>query len=272
MNALGKWPNAPLAYVVTEIRFGRILSLESFASTLQELISGSFPRLLPGHAFRLAFTSQGVTQDMQPRFTFVSTDSRQCVVLQDETLSVHVTQYRDFEAFAETLGVVWDAWARTRPNTFVERLGLRYWDVVADELGLSCGQFFADPFASMSTLWPHHRLSRGAHELSFEIADPFPHQVQGRISVAPPSVQPLPANFAPAPEILLPERVLSLINKGAATQASVGHIDIDASADIKELFHTQRLIDAATALHDAESSLFKVITSVTGQAAWKGGK
>ena len=217
-------------------------------------------------------TSDGMKPQVQPRYCFVDADGVAAVVLTNETLSLHTTQYVDFEHFAKQFSAVMNAWQGVRPKTFVERLGLRFWDVVQAEHGLAREDFFADPFAAMPDVWSGHQTTRSGHELIYELAEPLSHLVQTRIYFAHTGVMPLPVNLTPAPELLLAERARGIVSSGSNSTNPIAHIDIDVSADVKKHFEPDLLVSIAHKLHDSESSMFKSITSERGQAVWRGGK
>ncbi|RDJ98121.1 TIGR04255 family protein [Paraburkholderia lacunae] len=271
MQPLGTWKNAPLAYVVAEVRFGNILSLDAVAARFQDLITATYPRLIKGQAVALSFGEQGVSTQVVPRYQFLSEDGRSCVVLTNDTISVHATSYIDSAYFANGLAVVWDAWLLARPKTFVERLGLRYWDIVLPEGGLPVGGFFAPPLSAVETLWAGKQLARHTHELVYSVDGPIQHTAIARLGTVP-AVHPHPPNFVVVPE-LLPSKRLQRAVKFAreSSDATVGFVDVDASADIARVLDVASFVDCAKGLHESQSSVFKSITSLDGQAIWKDG-
>jgi uncharacterized protein (TIGR04255 family) len=270
MQPLGTWKNAPLAYVAAEVRFGNILSLDPVAARFQELITERYPNLVKGQAVALSFGDQGVSTQVVPRYHFLAEDSRSAVVLTNDTLSIHATAYVDSSRFAEDLAAMWDAWLQARPKTFVERLGLRYWDIVLPEGGLSVADFFATPFAASETLWNGRRLARHTHELVYSVDSGVPHTVMLRLGTVM-AAQPYPPNFVIVPELQHSERLQRVNDMARETAATVGFVDVDASADIKRTLDVASFIQCAKSLHRSQSDIFKAVTSEKGQSVWKTG-
>jgi uncharacterized protein (TIGR04255 family) len=271
MQPLGTWKNAPLAYVVAEVRFGSILSLDAVAARLQDLVTASYPRLVKGQALALSFGEQGMTTQIVPRYQFLSEDSRSSIVLANDTLSVHASSYIDSEHFANTLAGVWEAWIQARPKTFVERIGMRYWDIVFPEGGMPVNGFFAAPFAGAENLWGGRQPARHTHELVYNLDDPVQHVVIVRIGTVP-AAQPYPPNFVLVPELQPSERLRRAIEIAREqTDALIGFVDVDASADIKRALDVASFVECAKALHASQSGVFAAVTSEHGQKVWKNG-
>ena len=271
MQPLGTWKNAPLAYVVAEVRFGSLLSLDPIATRLQDLIAETHPRLVKGQAVALSFGEQGVSTQVVPRYQFLSEDSHSGIVLTNDTLSLHTTTYIDSVHFAAELERVWSAWLQARPRTFVERLGLRYWDVLLPEGGLTVDDFFATPLSGVGTLWNERRLTRHTHELVYDVAGAMPHAAVVRMGTVPAS-QPQPPAFMTVPELTPSERLKRATEVGrASADATVGFVDVDASADIKRMLDVASFVECAKALHESQSAVFKAVTSKQGHAIWRDG-
>ncbi|MEM5440028.1 TIGR04255 family protein [Paraburkholderia diazotrophica] len=271
MQPLGTWKNAPLAYVVAEVRFGSLLSLDSIAGRLQESLVSQFPRLIKGQAVALNFGAQVMTPQVVPRFHFLSEDGRTGVVLGHDTLAVHATTYIDSAHFAQVLREVWGAWLHAWPKTFVERLGMRYWDIVLPEGGLSVGDFFAAPFSGIETLWPGGRLSRHTHELVYEVAGPITQSTVVRAGTVP-AAQPYPPAFFFVPELSPSERLQRATALAQREKhATIAFLDVDASAEIKRIVDADTFVDCAKILHQSQSAVFKALTSERGQTIWKDG-
>jgi uncharacterized protein (TIGR04255 family) len=272
MQPLGSWKNAPLAYVVAEARFGSLLALDPVAARLQELLVDRFPRLVKGQAVALSFGLQGsMSPQIVPRFHFLSEDGHVGVVLAPDSLSVHATAYVDSTHFTQTLEAVWGAWLQAWPRTFVERLGMRYWDLVLPEGGLEVGDFLAAPFSEAGRLWSGGNLKRHTHELVFEVAGDMPHNAVVRAGTVP-AAQPNPPSLFPVPELTASERLKrATLLAEREKEAIVAFLDVDASAEIKRTLDVATFIGCAKTLHRSQSAVFKAVTSERGQAVWKNG-
>ncbi|WP_029050575.1 TIGR04255 family protein [Cupriavidus sp. amp6] len=273
MQTLGSWKHAPLAYVVAELRLGSILNLDPFAASLQDALGARFPRLVRGQEFGFVFDPQGMRQQVTQRFHFLTGEADACVVLTGDVLALHVTRYSDSDAFTSLFAEVLAALAQVREHQFVERIGLRYWDIVRAEGGLDVADFFAAPLSGL--LAPLHgaRLARDVHELMYEVSGPPPHVAVARLSLTAPASQPQPPSLMLVPELAPSSRLQStrdLMAQDAA--AKVGYVDIDVAAEIKSVLDVAMLVGVTKSLHTTQSTLFRQLTSPNGQAYWQDGE
>ncbi|HDR9037953.1 TPA: TIGR04255 family protein [Burkholderia contaminans] len=272
MQTLGSWKHAPLAYVAAELRLASILNLDPFAASLQDALGARFPRLVRGQQFGFIFEPQGVRQQVAPRFHFLTAEADACVVLTADVLALHVTRYTDSAAFSALFTEVVAALVQVREHQFVERVGLRYWDIVHAEGGLGVADFFAAPLSALLVPVNGARLARDVHELTYEVSGPPPHVATTRLSLTAPVAQPQPLNLMLVPE-LIPSSRLQSTQELAATDsaAKVGYLDIDVSTEIKAAVDVARFAGVMRVLHETQSALFKGLTSARGQAYWKDG-
>lgn len=273
MQTLGSWKHAPLAYVVAELRLGSILNLDPFAASLQDALGARFPRLARGQEFGFVFDPQGMRQQVTPRFHFLTAEADACVVLTADVLALHVTRYTDSGAFSSLFAEVLAALAQVRGHQFVERIGLRYWDIVRAEGGLDVADFFAAPMSALLAPGDGVRLTRDVHELVYEVSGPPPHVAVARLSLTAPVSQPQPPSLMLVPELAPSSRLQSirdLVTQDAA--AKVGYVDIDVSAEIKSVLDVATLVGVTKSLHTTQSALFRRLTSDKGQAYWQHGE
>ena len=272
MQTLGSWKHAPLAYVAAELRLACILNLEPFAANLQEALGARFPRLVRGQEFGFVFEPQGVRQQVAQRFHFLTADADACVILTTDVLALHVSRYTDSSTFSALFAEVLSALAKVREHQFVERIGLRYWDIVRAEGGLEVADFFSAPLSGLLTPVDGTRLARDVHELVYEVSGPPPHVATARLSLTAPVLQPQPVNLLLVPELAPSSRLQStreLATRDSA--AKVGYVDIDVATEVKQAVDVAKLADVTKVLHSTQSALFRQLTSQSGQAYWKHG-
>ncbi|MDP9650805.1 TIGR04255 family protein [Paraburkholderia caledonica] len=272
MQTLGSWTHAPLAYVVAELRLASILNLEPFAASVQDALAARFPRLVRGQAFGFVFEPQGMRQQVTPRFHFLTAEADACVVVTNDVFALHVTRYTDSKAFNALFAQVLAALASVREHVFVERVGLRYWDIVRAEGGLQITDFFAAPLADLLVPIAGATLARDVHELIYEVQGPTPHTVAARLGLTASAQNPEPPNFIAVPE-LAPSGPLQAVRQLAEkdSSAKVGFVDIDASTDVKRVLDVPTLSTITSQLHATQSALFQKLTSAAGQIYWKEG-
>ncbi|MEQ6351231.1 TIGR04255 family protein [Ralstonia pseudosolanacearum] len=273
MHILGSWKNAPLAYVVAELRLSSILNLEPLAAALQEALADQFPRVVRGQMLGFAIDQQGVRPQTMLRFHFLNEAADACVVLTGETIGLHVTRYTNSEGFRAQLEKILQQLHRVRPNLFVERVGLRYWDIVRAEGGMEVVEFFKASMAELLKPGPDMHLARDAHELAYVVDGVRQQQAVVRLSVSAPALHPEPPNFITVPELSPStprQEVRTLAEQDP--RAHVGYIDVDVSTEVGQTLDVAALIETTKALHASQSALFRLVTSEVGHQYWKDGQ
>ncbi len=143
---MAKWKNAPVVYVIVQVRFSPVLSLQTYVSQIQEHFrKNGFPAFSQRFNFQLAVTlggasegevsAPGIPVERTLGYVFSNREGNQSFVLEQNGLTFHVTEYVDFpwflNLFLEQLNHV---------NTIVNpdsstRIGLRYIDAVLPQQG-----------------------------------------------------------------------------------------------------------------------------------------
>ncbi|WP_413197575.1 TIGR04255 family protein [Pararobbsia alpina] len=275
MPSLGSWSKAPLAYVVAELRLASILNIEPLAAALQEPLTPNFPRLHRAHEFGFLFDTQaGVArQQTSPRYHFLSADGSACVVLTPDVLGLHVSKYTDSSGFIAMFAGVLNALGAVRSGQFIERLGLRYWDIVLPENGMKVSDFFTFDVSTLVEPLPGSTMTRDVHEIAYSISQPIPHVAVSRFSLTASPLAPMPPNFSMIAEIEPSARLQESRELGTAEPtALVGYLDVDVSAPVQQALDIDGLVATAQMLHMSQSSMFKKYTSVRGQTFWKEGE
>ncbi len=130
------YPNAPLAIVTAEIRFGYEPRLrnDTARDRFAEAVRGTFPRLSAEQALTLTVSGpEGARQTVEPQVRATRADQQATVSLNAAALSLSMSgkAYEDYEAsFAPLMTVVVDAVRQAAGDVPVQRLGLRYIDEV----------------------------------------------------------------------------------------------------------------------------------------------
>src|ERR1035437_4003179 len=104
---MGKWKNAPVVYVIVQVRFSPILSLQTYVSEIQEHFRrNGFPAFDRRVNFQLALSvpppnnaelaASSIPFESAPAYVFTNRDSSQAFVLEQNGLTLYVTDYVDF--------------------------------------------------------------------------------------------------------------------------------------------------------------------------------
>lgn len=131
-DSLGAWGNAPLVYVLAEVRTEVLADLKNYQPLLAGRFRGEYPIQRTMHAARLVATGTKLLfePDQDPAWEFATPDNRVAVILRTNGVVLHATRYIDsrnlLAQLRQVVGVVADA----VPSVYVNRLGLRYVDFV----------------------------------------------------------------------------------------------------------------------------------------------
>ncbi len=139
---MAKWKNAPVFYVVAQVRFSPVLSLQTYVPQIQEHFrKNGFPSFAQRLNFQMGVVLPppsdaepnvpGVPFEKTTGYVFSNRDMNQSFVLEQNGLTFQVTEdYLDFswflDLFVRSLTVVHDA---IEPDS-VQRIGIRYLDAV----------------------------------------------------------------------------------------------------------------------------------------------
>jgi uncharacterized protein (TIGR04255 family) len=127
-----KLANAPLVHVLAQVRYAPVLTISKSIPVIQEKLKGiGFPRFEKGEVQSVVFKHDSAPQvDRSERWDFLSRDKTVGVVLTPSFVLLQTTAYDTFHKFAETLLKVFEIVASEVQIDIVERLGIRYVDVV----------------------------------------------------------------------------------------------------------------------------------------------
>lgn len=127
--------NAPLVHVVAQVVYSRVLDLGDRVADMQAAFrSGGFPRLEESQAIEISFQSGSNPQLVpRPRWDFRSKDLRWGVALTDASCVLQTTAYASSESFFDRLREVLEVVSSLTSVSIVERIGLRFSDVIRPE-------------------------------------------------------------------------------------------------------------------------------------------
>lgn len=96
-KGLGRWPNAPLAYLIAEVKFQRVLDFEAQLSALTMQLADQYP--LEETSSTLEISGPGSPPSMEPVRDFKNFGSTMGVRLTRSSLSLHCTDYAGWDSF-----------------------------------------------------------------------------------------------------------------------------------------------------------------------------
>ncbi|MAT65037.1 MAG: hypothetical protein CMN57_05290 [Gammaproteobacteria bacterium] len=127
-----KLSNAPLIYVLAQIRFSPILATEKYIPSIQERVRREYPRYQQNIIQTFRFGPEGQPPDIAKisRWEFADKDSTHGFIIQQDSFVFHTTGYTTFPEFKDKLQSALLAVNESLDISLVERIGLRYVDIV----------------------------------------------------------------------------------------------------------------------------------------------
>lgn len=142
-----KMTNAPVYYVIAQVRHNPVLSLSSYAAEIQERMRKvGFPDYRPGKKliFNLMMLqpTDGTAQPQLPpteieRHVFMSMNGTRGFIVEQDSFSFHTTEYDVFATFSKDFFTGLEIVHKSLALDFSERLGIRYLDAVVPAPGES---------------------------------------------------------------------------------------------------------------------------------------
>ena len=121
----------PLIYVVTQVRFSPVMSIEKYIPDIQEKLRHKYPWFNQSKVQEFVFQAQGPPNvTFSDRYEFLQGDKRTGVVLMSNSAALHTNKYSNYEVFQEEFAECLSVIHENVGIGFVERIGLRYVDLV----------------------------------------------------------------------------------------------------------------------------------------------
>jgi uncharacterized protein (TIGR04255 family) len=266
-QALGKWPNAPLALVLAQVRFDPEVDTEykEVAARLKAALGERFPAMKAVRQVTLLFgNAPGPAMESKPNEGEVgrelrSDDNRSALRLQDGVMTYTTSLYEDSPHFLAEWRSMLDCLC-VAGGVKVQRLGLRYVDFIIPTAGKVPEDYFKDGFGHLThvfgeiaqTAFMSHEYPRGTDGAM---------RVQFGRGFAPPSLPPdLDGSVQPPP---------ALLRKYTEGQPSA-ILDIDRWRVDSRRLQVAEIADEFQRLRDDICMAFGRIITPEAEAEWSG--
>lgn len=266
-QALGKWPNAPLALVLAQVRFDPEVDTEykEVAARLKAALGERFPAMKAVRQVTFVFgNTPGPAMESKPNEGEVgrelrSDDNRRALRLQDGVMTYTTSLYEDSPHFLAEWRSMLDCLCAAG-GVKVQRLGLRYVDFIIPTAGKAPEDYFKDGFGHLThvfgeiaqTAFMSHEYPRGTDGAM---------RVQFGRGFAPPSLPPdLDGSVQPPP---------ALLRKYTTGQPSAV-LDIDRWRVDSRRMQTEEIADEFQRLRDDICMAFSRIITPEAEAEWSG--
>ena len=256
-TTLGTWRKPPLAYVVAELVISPYYSMAAKVPGLQDRLRSTFPKTVEGQELIV----DGAKPSAQPIWQLISADQKHGVQLGTRSISLHATSYVNSADLMTRWADVLDAIHEAGLGAFVERVGLRYVDLIvpsgdrspADYLAQQLQGIAPDGAKPTGSLWAAAFLFDGT-------------TVNLRAGAPAPAGMLLPPNFNAMP--LQKPQVMVDGEKRVKDEKAIGFIDTDCLRDINQVFDAAQLVGIYTDMQKLTSRTFKAALSATANKEW----
>lgn len=258
--SLGQWPNAPLALVLTQVRFEQFIDMDSQIAEFQKAVASDFPRTTQGGAMTLSLPQGMVSlpSKVTSIYQFTNAARTKNIRVDAGALTYTVSEYTDYENFAaEMKAIVLAFEAAMKRELFVTQLGMRYVDFIVPQLGRGIGDYVESPLCRMPA------LGSGSPSGMLSLAE-FPYaegalRFQCAAGYGPPS---LPDELLP-PHVELPKKT------DARYDGPSGVLDFDRILKPDSKLSGEDILRKLAVMHTDLSEAFKKVTTTDAQKEWQ---
>lgn len=147
-----KLHEAPLVLVLAQVVISPVLKMQDFIREIQEeLRTHGFPRFLEGQVQEVLFRPNiAPVVSSSTKWTFLSKDGRDAVVVTERSIVLEASKYDDFESFAKQLQSIIEAIDKVVRIVLSERLGLRYVNLIRINDGETFNQYLHQGLLGLS--------------------------------------------------------------------------------------------------------------------------
>lgn len=265
-RALGKWPNAPLALVLAQIRFDPEVDTEykEVADRLKVALGKQFPAMKTVRHVTFVFgntpvpASESSENEGEVGRELRSDDNRSALRLQNGVMTYTTSLYEDSLHFLAEWRTMLDCLCAAG-GVMVQRLGLRYVDFIIPSTGKVPEDYFKNGFGhstnvfgeTAQTAFMSHEFSRGNDGAM---------RVQYGRGFAPPS---LPPDLDGS--VLLPPVLLEKYTEGPSAI-----LDIDRWRIDPRRLQSNEIAEEFQLLRDDICQAFSRIITPEAEAEWSG--
>lgn len=265
--ALGHWPNAPLAYVLAQVRFEPFLEIEKYIPALQSSLREHYPRFRRTEqvAFHVSPQLEAQPPQVQPAsllfWKFGSGSNQVGVVVQQDSLVLGATEYETYAVFGQWWRDVIGRVGEQIPHLFTNRIGLRYINFILPNAGETPEDYVADRLHCDPAPGLPYRDHRGLSlaEYHLERGTLAMRYLRGTGHLAlPPDLVPLE---------LEPSAIMQC---GVSANQPTAVLDIDRYMPLNMPYDSAALADLFERLHQDIQVAFKALTTDHARAMWSG--
>jgi len=246
-------PKSPLIFVLAQIRISPVMKMEEKIPDMQEAFrKNGFPRLIKRDIETTkGQPNQGVIVENNTQWEFISKNKKASVLVDQNFMIYQVSEYDVFESFLGEFREAAKIFGEyTEPN-LVEKLGLRYIDLVIPEDGKNPASYFCDDLRGFTIGSTGNRDSFLCESVShYGSKMKLIHRyIEAQKGIA------FPSNLMP---------ITLDLKKEVSMNSEFAVLDMDAISDYEDDFSVEVLTKTLWELHGIQEEAFKA--SVTAEA------
>ena len=262
-KALGRWPNAPLALVVAQVRFVPQVQTEPYlaAERIQQATKSEYPHLNPLQPISVVIGKGQPLLMPQPmettEFELRNTENSEVIKMQRDGLTFMTSAYQDSSHFLDQWRVFMAALCEDR-ELRVLRLGVRYVDFIIPSAGHVPEDYFRDGLGRSPAILGEQS------PVSFTLYD-FPRPNGGQLRIQ------YRRGFGPP--TLPPDLQDSVLPPGGLTTRSPrglsAVLDMDRWRIFNESISTDTIIRGFSELRSDMAIVFQGLMTELAEMEWK---
>ncbi len=262
-KALGQLPNAPLIYVLAQIRFTHVPHMDRRWEDFHEKIFSTYPKAETERIEQFVVKNgEPAIGDSIQRWHLVNESRKTGIIFDASMLVFHTTDYKASDVFLSDLTNILNAFAQILPEKGVSfsRLGLRYVDLLLPEGGVPVDQQVIEALRLPELPEEIGQAKRMDQTITYQTPINGTMIIRHRQSVAP-DVLPsdiFPNKLEPAPRL----------KREPPENAIVGLLDYDHFIEKEEPFDTDAIIEGFRNLRTVSSAAFRKTTTEPALSEW----
>ena len=249
---------SPLVLVLCQVRIAAVRDMASYIPALQDrLRRDGFPVDVSKEVVAVSLQAQGpATEQRRAHWEFQSLEEDRSIIVGDSAVVVQTTAYDCFETFLTTVSFAMSAVDAAVGDLVVERVGLRYVDVIDPRPGESWKDYVKPGYHGQE-----NDIVRPETSVHFAqtVADTGPGQRMIVRLMQNRDGNLLPPDLAPHPPVL---------TKGVERGKLATLLDLDHYREARQPFDIDRVVDTAWTLHDGLDVMFRDVVTSHALEVW----
>jgi len=262
-SALGQMPNAPLIYVLAQIRFTLVPRMDKRWENFHEKVFELYPKAETERIEQITVIDGKPTAgDTIKRWHLTNETSTSGIIMDAGMLIFHSTSYKTSEIFFSDFQNVLAEFRPILPEkgVSVSRLGLRYLDLLLQDGNLAVDQQIIEAL-QLPKLTNIGEARRMDQILTYQTPLGGTMNIRYRQSLTP---DVLPADLFPN-KLAPPKR----LKREKPENSFVGLLDYDHFIEQEQSFDIEAIISHFQKLHHYSSAAFKLTTTKEAPSEWQ---